>query len=153
MTLGAKYTTYPAENFTAAAKRLHNNYSEKPWEDTDYAEQSWAAGTLRGIIEDLGPSIGVSGAEERIDSLRTSNLSYGEHLGWIWKTMFGNRQPSTSNHADIASAIVEGLESKLPPVEIVDSMVETFIATALPPQFVIDRNAVRAGLAQALQTR
>lgn len=153
MTLGAKYTTYPAENFTAAAKRLHNNYSENPWETTDYGEQSWASGTLRGIIEDLGPSIGVVEAEERIDSLRQSNLSYGEAMARIWRTMFGNAQPKTSNHNDIADAIIESLESKLPQVEILDSMVEAFIATAMPPQFVVDRNAVRAGLAQALQTR
>lgn len=153
MTLSTKYKSYPAENFTAAAKRLHNNYSETPWENTDYGEQSWASGTLRGIIEDLGPSAGVIEAEERIDSLRQSNLSYGEAMARIWRTMFGNAQPATSDHNDIANSIIEGLEGKLPPIEILDSMVEAFIATAIPPQFVVDRNAVRAGLAQALQTR
>lgn len=153
MTLSPRYSKYPAKNFTAAAKRLHNNYSDKPWEETDYADQTWASGTLRGIIEDLGASEGVTLAEERIDSLRQSNLGQGEALNRIWRAMYGNRQPEQSNYNVIADGIIQGLEDKMPPPEITDSLVNEIALAAFGPSVVYDRERMRAALAQALQTR
>lgn len=153
MTPGAKYTTYPAANFTAAAKHLHSNYSETAWEDADHSELSWAAGTLSGVIEALGPAIGASEAEERIDSLRASNLSYGEHMARIWRTVFGNAQPLTSNHADIASTIIEGIQDASPEIEITDTMVNDVAMGFFGPSVVYDREKMRSALAYALRTR
>ena len=153
MTLGAKYTTYPAENFAAAMQRMFNNYSEKGWENADYADRVWARGTLAGIAEDLGPSIGSVEAEERIDSLRMSNLAYGETFNRVWVAIMGRFQPKTSNFGDMADVMIAKLADESPGAEVTDAQVEVLGNHIYGPAVVWDREKIRNGLAQALQTR
>lgn len=153
MTLGAKYTTYPEGNFKAAAQRLHNNYSETPWENADYSDRTWAHGTLRGIIEDLGPAVGASEAEERIDSLRQSNIGQSEALSRIWHTLFGNSQPEQSNYGYMTDLIIARIQDEAPQVQVTDEMIHEVGLGLFGPAVVYDREKLRLALANALQTR
>lgn len=142
--------SYPVENFTAAAKRLHNNYSETAWEDSDYGEQSWAAGTLRGIIADLGPS-------EEFTAARVAALGLGVHLTKAWEAAGGDPAEGFGTQPQlVASAVTEAIEKARGPreeIEITDAMVNSVALDFFGPSVVYDREKLRAALANALQTR
>lgn len=144
---------YPHSKIAAAAQVVHNNYSEVDMFDATTGDLDWAEATVRAAIERLGEPDEMAAVRRRNTELRKAGLANSEVLSRIWRTMFFGRQPETSDHNEMADAIVEGLQSKLPPPEVTDQMVEDFISVAFLPSVVIDRVAVRAGLAYALQTR
>lgn len=153
MSLGAMYTTYPADNFAAAFEIVHKNLSGFEFEDASEEASTATRAILHEIIHALGAPVGAAVAEERIMSLRESNLGHGEALNRIWRTMYGNRQPSHSNYDMIADDIIHGLESKMPPPDVTDAMVNEVALGAFGPSVVYDRERLRSALAKALQTR
>lgn len=153
MNLGAKYTTYPVEKFKEAVQVAHRKSSDYNWDESSDEDKLRSRMLVYDIVDTLGPPVGAVEAEERIDSLRQSNLGQGEALNRIWRTMYGNRQPSHSNHDVIADGIIQGLQDKMPPPEITDQLVNEIALAAFGPSVVYDREGLRRALAQALQTR
>lgn len=113
---------------------------------------------VAGLVRDFEEAIEQHKADKQVVAranleLRAANLAHGEALGRIWSRVCGSEQPELAAPEDIANTIIGRLDEEKGEVEVTDAMVESLGAQVFDPSVVWDREKVRLGLANALQTR
>lgn len=155
--------SYSPEKITAAARIVHNNYSETDYDDADSTSKIWARGTVRAVFDTLGDSQEHEHLIEQLEEanrhkleLRAMALEFGEQLTRIWQAAGRNDTEGFGTDAGLVyRAVVDAIEAARVPrdqVEVTDAMVESLGAQVFDPSVVWDREKVRLGLANALQT-
>lgn len=158
--------------FEAASQLVHTNYSERPWEGrAAYAERIWARGTLKAAIAKLGLEDTLEDAEKaRVDAaealadarttmaaLRHLNLGLSETLTTIWRVAGGDENAGygvdTPAVVDRVRTAIQNAAQAAPKIEITDDAVNHMAMWFWGPSAMYDREALRAELAKALQTR
>lgn len=149
--------SYSADRITAAARVVHNNYSETAYEDVTPDQEVWAEGTIRAVIDKLGDSQEHEYLIERHEASRAQNLALQEALTKVWQAAGRNDAEGFGTDASLVyQAVADAIESARVPrdeIEVTDAMVESLGAQVFDPSVVWDREKVRLGLANALQTR
>lgn len=158
--------------FEAAARLVHTNYSEKPWEGREaYSDRIWARGTLKAAIEKLSLTDVIADAEqaradaeeakqdarEAMEGFRAVSLSHSDTLTRVWEAAGGD---ATAGYGVDATQVVEQVRTALrearaeaPKIQVTDAVVESLGTWFWGTEALWGREALRAALANALQTR
>lgn len=149
--------TYSAEKITAAARLVHNNYSEIDYDDADSTSKIWARGTVRAVFESLGDSQEHEYLIERHEASRAQSLALQEALTKVWQAAGRDgTEGFATDPSTVHQAVLDAIEAARAPrdeIEITDSMVNEVALSLFGPAVVYDREKLRQALANALQTR
>ncbi|QAU07353.1 hypothetical protein SEA_ALLEB_18 [Microbacterium phage Alleb] len=144
---------FPHHRITAAARVVHNNYSDVDVFEAEIGELIWAEGTVRAMIEKLGDSDEMIDLRRRNSEVRRFGLEQGRALSRLWEALVGSEQPETASPTELADRIVLAVQDEARQIEITDDMVNSVALGAFGPAVVYDREGLRRALADALQTR
>lgn len=146
--------THSQRRITAAARLIHNAYSETDWAEASIDDAVFAESVAKRASEALG---GTTEDAEIIRGHRKISLANNAALAKTWAlvTPIGDTSygidPDVVPHA--VAGYIEALKAEQPVIEVTEAMIDAAAATLYPPNVVFDREKVRAALANALQTR
>ncbi|WNM66155.1 hypothetical protein SEA_DEJAVU_23 [Microbacterium Phage DejaVu] len=117
----------------------------------DWQQVAGLVGDFEEAIEQY--RLDLSRRDANIRTIRAWNLESGAAMARVWERVLGSEQPDTAVQSEIAERIIRRLDEERTEVEVTDAMVEALGARIFDPSVVWDREKVRSGLANALQTR